>query len=167
MALKRAVGVRKQRTSLFRAGVLGNSLGTFRDGMLSQLSRKDQSDCSLDLSAGDSWSLVVMSQSWSLSCNSFKYIINKAVHDAHSLARYTSVRVHLLENFVDVDAIALFPLPFPLLISRPCGLGLSCLLSSFAAYFWWHVSVIQLLNDGNRSWLYSYIAMFMQMRQLK
>ena len=107
--------------------------------MLGKLSRKDQSDSSLDLSACDGGSLVVVSQSGCLSCNSLEHIIDKAVHDAHGFAGDSSVRVHLLEDLVDVDSIAFLPLSFPLLVSSPGCLSLSGLLGSFAAYFGWHL----------------------------
>ena len=106
--------------------------------MLGKLSWKDQSDSSLDLSACDGGSLVVVSQSRCLSCNSLEHIIDKAVHDAHGFAGDSSVRVNLLENLVDVDSIAFLPLSFPLLVSSSGCLSLACFLSSFAANLGWH-----------------------------
>ena len=126
---------------LLGAGVLGDSLGSLRDSVLSELSWKDQSDSSLDLSASDGGSLVVVSQSGCLSSNSLKHIIDKAVHDAHGLAGDSSVRVNLLQNLVDVDSIAFLPFSLPLLVSSSGCFSLSCLLGSFAADFGRHVAL--------------------------
>ena len=46
---------------LLGAGVLGDSLGSLRDSVLSKLSWEDQPDCSLDLSASDGRPFVVVS----------------------------------------------------------------------------------------------------------
>lgn len=46
---------------------LGYGLGSFRHGVLGQLSREDQADSRLDLARGDSRLLVVEGQSCSLS----------------------------------------------------------------------------------------------------
>ena len=124
---------------LLGAGVLSDSLGSLRDSMLGKLSWKDQSDSSLDLSACDGGSLVVVSQSGCLSCDSLKHIIDKAVHDAHGFARNSSVRMNLLENLVDIDTIALLPPSFPFLVSSSGCFSLSCFLGSLTANFWWHV----------------------------
>ena len=39
--------------SLFGGGVLGDSLGTFRDGVLGQLTGQEQTDGGLDLATAD------------------------------------------------------------------------------------------------------------------
>ncbi len=39
--------------SLLGAGVLGDSLGSLRDGVLGQLTGQKKPDCGLDLSTGD------------------------------------------------------------------------------------------------------------------
>ena len=54
-----------------------------------------------------------MGKTGSLTGNTLKDIVDKAVHDAHGLAGDASVGVHLLQNFVDVDAIALSSPPPP------------------------------------------------------
>ena len=55
VALKRAgwVDIRMKQYSLLGAGVLGDSLGSFRHGVLGQLARQEQSDSSLDLARSD------------------------------------------------------------------------------------------------------------------
>ena len=61
---------------------------------------------SLDLSTGDSVLLVVVSQSGSLTSNSFENVIDKRVHDAHRLRRDTGFGMDLLQDFIDVNGIA-------------------------------------------------------------
>ena len=47
---------------LFGAGVLGDSFGSLGDGMLSELTREEEPDSSLDLTGGDCGSFVVVSK---------------------------------------------------------------------------------------------------------
>ncbi len=74
-----------KRTDLLGAGVLGDCLGSFGDGVFGQLTGKQKSYSSLDLPAGDGASLVVVSESASFGSNPLKDVIDKAVHDAHGL----------------------------------------------------------------------------------
>ena len=55
VALKRAgwVDIRWKQHSLLGAGVLGDSLGSLRDGVLGQLTGQEEPDSSLDLTRGD------------------------------------------------------------------------------------------------------------------
>ncbi len=85
--------------------VLGNSLGTLRNGVLGQLSREEETDSSLDLSRGDGLTLVVAGKTTSLSGDTLKDIIDKRVHDSHGLVGDTSIGVNLLENLVDEGAV--------------------------------------------------------------
>ena len=112
-------------SNLLGAGVLGDSLGALTDSMLGQLTREEETDSSLDLSAGDGGPPVVVGKAGSLSSNTLKDVIHKGVHDGHGLGRDTSVRVNLLQHLVDVDAVAFPPPPLPLLVSSTCGLGLA------------------------------------------
>ena len=142
VALKRAGWVLVgERYSLLGAGVLGDSLGSLRDGVLSQLSGQEEPDCGLDLPGGDCGPLVVVGETAGLSSNPLKQVIDKRVHDAHGLGGNTSVRVHLLQHLVDVDGIGLLPLGFPLLlVSLADGLGgFACSLSGGLG---WHVGVL-------------------------
>jgi len=95
-------------------GVLGHSLGALADGMLGQLARQKQTDRSLDFAAGDGMALVVVRQSARLSCDALENVIHERVHDGHSFRADTSVRVHLLQHLVDIDAIGFGPLLLPL-----------------------------------------------------
>ena len=101
---------------LLGAGVLGDGLGSLRDGVLGQLSGQEKPDSSLDLPGGDGGPLVVVSQFGSLTSNTPEDIIDKRVHDAHGLAGNTSVGVNLLQHLVDIDGIGLFPACLPLLL---------------------------------------------------
>ena len=73
--------------------------------MLGQFTGEEKSDSGLDLSGGDCGPLVVVGQTGSLSCDSLKDVVDKAVHDGHSLAGNTSVGVDLFQHLVDVDAV--------------------------------------------------------------
>ena len=84
--------------------------------MLGQLSGQEKPDRCLDLPGGDGGPLVVVSQTGSLSSDPLEDIVDKRVHDAHSLGGDTGVRVHLLQHLVDVDGVGLFPLSLPLLL---------------------------------------------------
>ena len=104
---------------LLGAGVLGDSLGALRDGVLGELTGEEEPDSGLDLAGGDGGPLVVVGQTAGLSSDSLKQIVDEGVHDAHGLAGDASVGVNLLKNFVDVDGVGLLPLLplFPFLLS--------------------------------------------------
>ena len=126
---------------LLGAGVLGDSLGSLRDGVLGELTREEESDSSLDLARGDGGPLVVVSESAGLSSDPLEQIVDERVHDAHGLGGDASVRVDLLQHLVDVDGVGLLPsLLLLLLVSLGDGLGgLAGLLGSFSRNLWWHV----------------------------
>ena len=65
-----------------------------------------------------------MCQSGSLSSDSLKDVVDKAVHDGHGFAGNTGVRVHLFQDFVDVDAVGFLPPPLPFLVRGSGGLCL-------------------------------------------
>ena len=88
-------------------------------------------DSGLDLSGCDGASPVVVSQPAGLSCDTLKDVIHKGVHDGHGLAGYTSVRVNLLEDLVDVDGVGFPPLP---LVS---GMGGICLADGLLCSLEW------------------------------
>ena len=138
VALKRAgwVDIPRKQYSLLGAGVLGDSLGSLRDGVLGQLTGQEEPDSSLDLPGGDGGPLVVVGKTAGLSSDALKEIIDKRVHDAHGLGGDTGVRVNLLQHLVDVDLVGL-DLGLPLLARD------SSLLDSLLGWFlvgllWWH-----------------------------
>ena len=83
--------------------VLGNSLGSLRDGVLRKLTREKKSDGSLNFSGRKSLLLVVSDELDGLLSDSVKDIINERVHDTHGLLTDTSIRVDLLKDLEDVD----------------------------------------------------------------
>ena len=97
-------------SNLLGAGVLGDSLGAFRDGVLGQFTREEEPDSGLDLPGGDGGPLVVVGQTGSFSSDTFKDIVDEGVHDAHGLGGDTSVGVDLFQHLVDVDGIGLLTL---------------------------------------------------------
>ena len=102
---------------LLGAGVLGDGLGAFRDGVLSQLTGQQQADGRLDFPARDGGALVVVGKAGGLGGDAFEDVVDEAVHDAHGLGGDAGVGVDLLQHFVDVDGIALLPLALLLLVS--------------------------------------------------
>ena len=124
----------KERGDLLGASVLGDSLGTLGDSVLGKLSGEEEPDSGLDLPRGDGGPLVVVCKTAGLSSNTLKQVVDKRVHDAHGLGGDTGVRVHLLQDLVDVDGIRLLPLlVLLLLIALGDSLGgLAGLGSSFS-----------------------------------
>ena len=75
---------------------------------------------------------VVVSKARCLDCDSFKDIVNERVHDAHGLTGDAGVRVHLFQDLVDVDGVALLARLSPFLGISTSRLRLGgCLLFSF------------------------------------
>ena len=112
------------RHTLLGGSVLGDGLGSFRDGVLSQLSGKEKSDSRLNLPRGDGRPLVVVSETGSFGSDPFEDIVNEGVHDAHGLGRDTGVRVDLLQHLVDVDGVRFLSLLLLFLVAGGTG-GLS------------------------------------------
>ena len=111
------------RNCLLAAGVLGHSLGSLRDGVLRELSWEVEPDSGLDFTAGDGVLLVVVSQTGSLGGDTLKDVAHEGVHDAHGLGGDTGVGVHLLQDLVDVDGVALLA-GLPPLLALSSGLAL-------------------------------------------
>ena len=144
MVLTRTVlcgeGTEVASINLLAAGVFGDSLGSLRHGVLGKLAGQEEPDGSLDLPGGESRPAVVVCKSAGLGSDALKDVIDEGVHDAHGLGGDASVGMHLLQHFVDVDAVALPP-PLPaLLVSTSLGFGLrGRLLGTFArCCLGWH-----------------------------
>ena len=120
--------------SLLGAGVLGDGLGSLRDGVLGKLTWQEEPDSGLDFPGGDGGPLVVVGQFGSLGSDTLEEIVDEGVHDAHGLGGDTGVGVHLLEDLVDVDGIRFLPFLVPLLlVSLSDGFGgLAGSLGSFS-----------------------------------
>jgi hypothetical protein len=88
--------------------VFGDGLGTFRDGVLGQLTRENQTNRCLDFARRDGGTLVVGSELGSLGGDSLENVVDKRVHDGHGLVGDTSFRVDLLQDLVDVGRVSLF-----------------------------------------------------------
>ena len=114
-------------TNLLGAGVFGDSLGTFRDGVLGQFTGEEQTDCGLDFPGGDGGATVVVCQAGSLSGDTLEDVVHERVHDRHGLAGDSSVGVHLLQHFVDVDRVRLPPPPLAFLVTSTYR-KLNCIL---------------------------------------
>jgi len=68
-----------------------------------ELSGEDELDGRLDLSGGESSSLVESDQLGALSGDSVEGVVDEGVDDVHGFLGDADVGVHLLENLVDVD----------------------------------------------------------------
>ena len=134
MAPKGAVGFRRETHSVnsLAACIFGDSLGSFTDGVFGQFTRQKQPDGGLDLAGADGRFLVVVSQAGSFTGDALEDIVDKGVHDAHGFAGDTSVRVNLLQHFVDVDGIAFLSLSLSLLLCCICRR--LCLSGLFLAF---------------------------------
>ena len=119
---------------LLGASVLGDSLGSFGNSVLGKLTGKQEPHSSLDFPTGDGAPLVVVGKSRGFSSDALENVVHERIHDGHGFAADTSVGVHLLEDFVDVDGEGFLPALLPLfLVSNTDGLlGLSGLLHSFS-----------------------------------
>ena len=90
---------------LRRRRELGDSLGTFTDGVLGKFTRKHQTHRRLDFSRTQSGLLVVSGELSGFSSDTFEDIVDERVHDRHTLLRDTSIGVHLLQHFVNVRRV--------------------------------------------------------------
>ena len=123
----------KDSKSLLRAGVLGDGLGSLRDGVFGQFSGEEETDSSLDFPGGDGGPLVVVGQTASLGGNTLEQIVDKGVHDGHGLGGDSGVGVDLLQHLVDVDGVGFLPLLLFLLVALGDVLaGLASLLGSLS-----------------------------------
>ena len=84
------------------AAVLGDSLGAFGDGVLGELTWEEESDGSLDLSAGQGVLSVVSDELGGLEGDLLEDVLDERVHDVHGSLGNASLWVDLLEDSVDV-----------------------------------------------------------------
>ena len=83
--------------------VLGDGLGSLRDGMPGELSWEDELDGRLDFPGRQGPPLVESDELGALSGDSVEGVVDEGVHDVHGLLGDADVGVHLLEDLVDVD----------------------------------------------------------------
>ena len=105
--------------------------------MFAQLSGEMEADGRLHLAAGDGVLLVVVGQARGLGGDALEDVVDERVHDAHGLAGDAGVRVHLLQDLVDVDGVALPASAPPFPLARGLGGlgGWSLLLAFGGSYF--------------------------------
>ena len=84
-------------------GVLGDGLRALGHGVLGQLAGEDEAHGGLDLAGGDRRLLVVAREAGGLGGDALEHVVHERVHDAHGLGADARVRVHLLQDLVDVD----------------------------------------------------------------
>ena len=95
--------------------------------MFGELTRKHKSNSSLNLTRRKSRLLIVSSKFSSLSSDAFEDIVDKGVHDGHTLLADTGIWMNLLEHLVNVGAVRFSTLLAALLIAgllRGFGRGL-------------------------------------------
>ena len=87
------------------------SIGTNRVETKNQIkkrtTREHETDSSLNLARRKSGLFVVSGKLSSLGSDTLEDIVDKRVHDGHSLLRDSSIRMHLLKNLVNVRRIRL------------------------------------------------------------
>ena len=142
MVLKRTFELWYSAQNLLGAGVLGDGLGTFRNGVFGQFTGEEEPDGGLDLPRGDGGSLIVVGQAGRFGGDTFEDIVDERVHDAHGLGRDSGVRVDLLQHLVDVDGVGFLPFLGPLLVVLgDVLLGFAGLLGSLSGGFGGHVEI--------------------------
>jgi len=112
------------KQNLLGGSVLGDGLGTLRDGVLGQLTGEDEADSGLDLAGGDGGALVVGSELGGLTGDTLKDIVDEGVQDGHGLVGDSGVGVDLLEDLVDVGRVGLGAGLLAVLATLSLGLAL-------------------------------------------
>ena len=92
--------------------------------MLCKLTRKHETNSSLDLSGRKGCLLVVGSKLSCLGCDTLEDIVDEGIHDGHSLLGDSGIGVDLLEDLVDVRRVGFYTL---LVSLGPGGCLLGCL----------------------------------------
>ena len=107
--------------------------------MLGKFSRQEETDSSLNLPGCDGGPLIVVGQPAGFGSNPLKNVVHERVHDRHGLGADTCIRVHLLQNLVDVDSVRFLSFSLP--------------LASFftTSGFWWPSSSLDRLASWNRN----------------
>lgn len=73
--------------------------------MLGEFSRQDQPHARLNLPTGDCRLLVILREPRRLLRQFLENINDETVHYPHGVARDSDIRMHLLQDFVDVDLV--------------------------------------------------------------
>jgi hypothetical protein len=107
---------------LLRGSVLGDGLGAFRDGVLGQLSGKEEANSGLNLPGGQGVLLVVANKLARLGGDLVKQVVDEGVHHGHAAGGDAGVGVNLLQHLVDVGGVRLLA-GLALLLALRLGLG--------------------------------------------
>ena len=91
-------------------GVLGDGLGALGDGVLGELAGEDEADGRLDLARAERLLLGEAADVGGLVADALEEVLDEVAHDDHALGRDARVRVHLLEDLVDVARVGLLGL---------------------------------------------------------
>ena len=97
--------MKQQQRACLLGVVLGDGLGALRNGVLGKFARQDEADSGLHFARRDGRLLVVAGKAASFGGKALKDIVDKVVHDDHALLADAGVRVHLLQNLVDVRGV--------------------------------------------------------------
>ena len=108
---------------LLRAGVLGDGLGSFGNSVLGKLSRKNEADSGLDLSRRKGRLAVEAAELSGFGGDALENVSDEGVHNRHTTAGDTRIRVNLLQHLVDVSRVR-----FDSLLAALGHLGLFALL---------------------------------------
>ena len=120
-------GVEKHRLGIQRLSAggseLGDCLGALRDGMLGKLTRKKQTNCSLDLPRRQGRLLRVSRELRGLESEALEDVVDEGVHNGHASLADAGLGMDLLQYLVDVRRVGLNALLVRLGASLLGGLG--------------------------------------------
>ena len=85
---------------------LAHGSGSLSDSVFGEVSREDELDGSLDIVGADGVLSLASVELGSFEGDSFEEVDDETVHDAHGLLGDSNVAVDVLEDSVDVDAVA-------------------------------------------------------------
>ena len=114
----------------------GDGLGSFRDGVLGQLTGEDEFDGSLNFAGAHGVSLVVSNESGGFNSESVERVRDERVHDGHGLLGDSGFGVDLLQHLVDIDAEGFNSLFGSLLFNSLDVLG------GRGGLFGWHLNLL-------------------------
>jgi hypothetical protein len=136
-----------------RCRELGDGLGAFRDGVLGQLSGKEEANSGLDLSGSQGVLLVVANKLAGLGGDLVEQVVDEGVHHGHAAGGDAGVGVDLLQHLVDVGGVRLFAGLALLheLGGKPAGSELHHLGNRFSGSwkFWGHCTFSRTMGTGS------------------
>jgi len=130
---------------------LGDSLGSFGNGVLGKLTRKHKTDSSLDFSGRKGGLLVVSGELSGFGGDTFEDIVDEGVHDRHTLLGDTGIGVDLLQHLVDVSRVRFDTLLFAFSTDGANLLGWGSLLGGGFGWCLGHFGNLLVRVDKNVS----------------